>query len=147
MGSARPRRGPRGWSAWPLIAFHMRATPTVGSFLDWFRIYRPVAVYLLPELRWEDANLFIEILRVVLPWTLWTIANYGVSALFEGSGTFRGVARTTAYCLVPYILFAVPVALLSHLMTAQERGLYESLWSLVYLWVLLLLLTRDPHGP
>ncbi len=123
-----------------LIAFHMRATPTVGSFLDWFRIYRPVAVYLLPELRWEDANLFLEILRVVLPWTLWTIANYGVSALFEGSGTFRGVARTTAYCLVPYILFAVPVALLSHLMTAQERGLYESLWSLVYLWVLLLLL-------
>ena len=123
-----------------LIAFHMRATPTVGSLLDWFRLYRPVAVYLLPELRWEDANFFLEILRIVLPWTLWTIANYGVSALFEGSGTFRGVARTTAYCLVPYILFAVPIALLSHLMTAQERGLYEILWSLVYLWVLLLLL-------
>jgi sugar lactone lactonase YvrE len=123
-----------------LIAFHMRATPTVGSLLDWFRLYRPVAVYLLPELRWEDANFFVEILRIALPWTLWTIANYGVSALFEGSGTFRGVARTTAYCLVPYILFAVPIALLSHLMTAQERGLYEILWSLVYLWVLLLLL-------
>ena len=123
-----------------LIAFHMRATPTVGSVLDWFRLYRPVAVYLLPELRWEDANFFLEILRIILPWTLWTIANYGVSALFEGSGTFRGVARTTAYCLVPYILFAVPIALLSHLMTAQERGLYEFLWSLVYLWVLLLLL-------
>ena len=123
-----------------LIAFHMRATPTVGSLLDWIRLYRPVAVYLLPELRWEDANFYLEILRIVLPWSLWTIANYGISALFEGSGTFRGVARTTAYCLLPYILFAVPIALLSHLMTAQERGLYELLWSLVYLWVLLLLL-------
>ena len=25
-----------------LIAFHMRATPTVGSLLDWFRLYRPL---------------------------------------------------------------------------------------------------------
>ena len=39
------------------IAFHMRATPTVGSVLDWVRLYRPVAAYLLPELHWEDSNL------------------------------------------------------------------------------------------
>lgn len=125
-----------------LIAFHMRATPSVGSVLDWVRLYRPVAASLLPELRWEDANLFVEMLRIVLPWSLWTAANYGVSALFEGEGTFRGVARTTAYCLVPYIVFAVPVALLSHGMTANERGLYETLWSLVYYWVLILLVLQ-----
>ena len=124
------------------IAFHMRATPTVGSLVDWVRLYRPVAATLLPELRWEDTNLIVELLRIAGPWALWAVANYGVSALFDGEGTFRGVIRTTAYCLVPYIIFAVPIALLSHIMTVQERGLYETLWSLVYYWVLLLLVLQ-----
>ena len=128
-------------SLW-LIAFHMRATPTVGSVLDWVRVYRPVASYLLPELRWEDSNLLFESARIVVPWLLWTVSNYGVSALFDGEGTFRGVARTTALCLVPYIIFAVPIALLSHVMTVQERGMYEALWSLLYFWILVLLIVQ-----
>ena len=125
-----------------LIAFHMRATPVVGSVVEWVRLYRPVAASLLPELRWEDANVFVEVLRIVLPWGLWTVANYVVSTLSDGEGTFRAVARTTAYCLVPYILFAVPIALASHVLTGQERGLYETLWSLVYYWVLILLVVQ-----
>ena len=122
-----------------LMAFHMRATPSAGSVINWVRLYRPVAAYLMPELRWEEANAFVEVLRVILPWLLWTVANYGVAALFDGEGSFRQVARTTAYCLVPYILFAVPIALMSHLLTGQERGLYETLWSIVFYWVLILL--------
>ena len=125
-----------------LLAFHMRATPSAGSVVNWLRLYRPVAAYLLPELRWEDANLVVEVLRIVIPWLLWTTANYGVSTLFDGEGTFRGVMRTTAYCLVPYIVFAVPIALMSHGMTAQERGLYETLWGLVFYWVLFLLVLQ-----
>ncbi len=128
-------------SLW-LIAFHMRATPTVGSILDWVRLYRPVAAYLLPELRWEDSNLLFEILRIAVPWLLWTISNYGVAALFDGEGTFRAVTRTTACCLIPYIVFAIPIALLSHVLTVQERGFYEVLWSVTYYWVLLLLVVQ-----
>ena len=128
-------------SLW-LIAFHMRATPTVGSILDWVRLYRPVAAYLLPELRWEDSNLFFEAARIGVPWLLWTVSNYGVSALFDGEGTFRAVARTTACCLIPYIIFSIPIALLSHVMTVQERGFYEAIWSLLYFWILILLVVQ-----
>ena len=128
-------------SLW-LIAFHMRATPTVGSILDWVRVYRPVAAYLLPELRWEDSNLLFESGRIVVPWLLWTVSNYGVAALFDGEGTFRGVARTTACCLIPYIIFAIPVALLSHVLTVQERGFYEAFWSILYFWILILLVIQ-----
>ena len=125
-----------------LLAFHMRATPSAGSVANWARLYRPVAAYLLPELRWEEANLLVEVLRIVVPWLLWAAASYGVSTLFDGEGTFRGVMRTTAFCLVPYIVFAVPIALMSHGMTAQERGLYETLWGIVFYWVLLLLVLQ-----
>ena len=125
-----------------LIAFHMRATPAVGSMLDWLRLYRPVAASLLPELRWEDAKIYLEYLRIGIPWGLWTVANFGVATLFDGEGTARSVARTTAFCLVPYILLAVPIALLSHVLMAGERGLYETLWSLTYYWVLLLLILQ-----
>ena len=128
-------------SLW-LIAFHMRATPTVGSVLDWLRVYRPVAAYLLPELRWEDSNLIFESARIAVPWLLWTVSNYGVAALFDGEGTFRAVARTTACCLIPYIIFAIPIALLSHVLTVEERGLYEALWSLLYFWILILLVVQ-----
>ena len=125
-----------------LIAFHMRATPAVGSMLDWLRLYRPVAASLLPELRWEEAKIYLEFLRIGIPWGLWTVANFGVATLFDGEGTARGVARTTAFCLVPYILLAVPIALLSHVLMAGERGLYETLWSLTYYWVLWLLILQ-----
>ena len=128
-------------SLW-LIAFHMRATPTVGSILDWVRVYRPVAAYLLPELRWEDSNLLFEAGRIAIPWLLWTVSNYGVAALFDGEGTFRAVARTTACCLIPYIVFAIPVALLSHVLTVQERGFYEAFWSILYFWILILLVVQ-----
>ena len=47
-----------------------------------------------------------------------------------------------AYCLVPYVLFAVPIALLSHGMTLRERGTYEALWSLLYLWIFVLLVVQ-----
>ena len=134
--------GVAGTASLVTIAFHMRATPTVGSLVDWIRLYRPVAASLLPELRGEDTNLIVELLRIAGPWALWAVTNYGVSALFDGEGTFRGVIRTTAYCLVPYIIFAVPIALLSHVTTVHERGLYETLWSLVYYWVLLLVVLQ-----
>ena len=125
-----------------VMPFHMRATPAVGSIFDWARLYRPVAASLLPELHWEEANIIVEMLRIILPWLLWTLANYGVSALFDGEGTLRGVVRTTAYCLAPYILFAVPISLVGYVLTARERGLYESLWSVVFYWVLILLVMQ-----
>lgn len=125
-----------------VMPFHMRATPVVGSIFDWARLYRPVAASLLPELHWEEANISVEMLRIILPWLLWTLANYGVSALFDGEGTLRGVVRTTAYCLAPYIVFAVPISLVGYVLTARERGLYESLWSVVFYWVLILLVMQ-----
>ena len=85
---------------------------------------------------------FAETFRIIGPWLLWTVANYGISALFDGEGSVRGVIRTNAFCLVPYIVFAVPIALLSHVLTGEERGLYEALWSIVYYWTLILLLLQ-----
>ncbi len=125
-----------------VMPFHMRATPVVGSIFDWARLYRPVAASLLPELHWEEASILVEMLRIILPWLLWTLANYGVSALFDGEGTLRGVVRTTAYCLVPYIVFALPISLVGYVLTARERGFYESLWSVVFYWILLLLVIQ-----
>ena len=52
------------------------------------------------------------------------------------------MTRTTACCLIPYIVFAIPISLLSHALTVQERGFYEALWSITYYWVLLLLVVQ-----
>ena len=125
-----------------VMAFHMRATPVVGSLADWLQPYRPVAVYLLPETRWDEASVIGEMLRILLPWLMWVLTNYGVSALFEGEGTFKAVACSTAYCLVPYILFAVPLALVGHVLTGHERGLYEALWSAGFVWITILLVLQ-----
>ena len=40
------------------------------------------------------------------------------------------------------MFFALPISLLGYVLTARERGLYESLWSVVFYWILFLLVIQ-----
>ena len=125
-----------------VMPFHMRATPVVGSIFDWARLYRPVAASLLPELHWEEANISVEMLRIILPWLLWTLANYGfrrcsmVRELYAvSSAPPPTVWRLTSCLLCQSRLSAM-------CLPPESGGLYESLWSVVFYWVLILLVMQ-----
>ena len=83
----------------------------------------------------EDINFVLEVSRILVPFFVWVIANYGVSAIFYGEGSPKVVAASTAYCLQPYILIALPLALVSNVLTTDESALYGFAQTFMYWWM------------
>ncbi|MFC5530573.1 YIP1 family protein [Cohnella yongneupensis] len=95
---------------------------------------------------------FIDIYRelelFVLPWVTWIIANYLVCSIKDGEGKFREVIQGSTYALAPYLVFSVPILILSNVLSLDEKVLIGSLTSLMYLWmaVMFFVMTQVIHN-
>ncbi|ALC91409.1 hypothetical protein AM500_17595 [Bacillus sp. FJAT-18017] len=87
----------------------------------------------------EDASLLIEVLAVFVPILLFILANYMVSTINDGEGRFRDIYIGTIYSLAPYIVFIIPITLISNVLTYNESFIYVFSIRIVYAWCLLIL--------
>lgn len=89
-----------------------------------------------------------EVALLVLGLFLWNAANYLVSVISDGEGRLRDVVIGTAYSLFPYALFALPIALLSNVLSLNEVFLYTFSNQLVLAWValMLFLMVKEIHN-
>ncbi len=86
----------------------------------------------------ERTSFFMESLKFFLPWITWVFASYGVSIIFDGEGTFSSIYISSALCLSPYIIFSVPLSLLSRILVLEQQGYYNFLKYLIYAWIMFL---------
>ena len=70
----------------------------------------------------------------ILPWVIWVIGHYLISALKEGEGRFKDVFIASAYCLVPYIVIMLPLTLISNVMTNYEAPVYHFFQNVAVIW-------------
>lgn len=96
----------------------------------------------------SDIRVENEIVITVLLIFLWNAANYLVSTISDGEGRVRHVVIGTAYCLFPYILIALPVALLSNILTLNEIFLHTFTLNLMWLWIgiMLVIMVKEIHN-
>lgn len=83
---------------------------------------------------WE-VNFIAEVVRMIVPWISFVVANYAVTTILYGEGTFRQIFIASAYCFVPYVVFALPLSLLTNVLTLGERGLVDGAMTLIYVWI------------
>lgn len=83
-----------------------------------------------------------EFIWLVMPWLTWTISNWGVSAILEGEGKFKEVFVGSAFALVPYAIFIVPITLLTNVLALDEGSIYSFLINFTFYWVGWLLLLK-----
>jgi tetratricopeptide (TPR) repeat protein len=90
----------------------------------------------------------MEIVYVVAPILLWNAANYLVATISDGEGSPRHVIIGSAYSLFPYALFALPVTLLSNLLTLNEVFVYTFSMQLILFWcgVMLVIMVKEIHN-
>ena len=69
---------------------------------------------------------------------LFVVVNFLVAAVNEGEGSFRNVYIGTAYAATPFILLAIPITLLSHVLTLSEAFVYQFLFYVAVGWSLVL---------
>jgi sugar lactone lactonase YvrE len=89
-----------------------------------------------------------EVVQVLLLIGIWNAANYLVSTISDGEGRVRDVIMGTAYSLFPYTLFALPVALISRVLTLNEIFLYTFSMQIIYFWtgLMIFLMVKEVHN-
>lgn len=89
-----------------------------------------------------------EITYTVLPLLLWNAANYLVSTISDGEGRLRDVVIGSAYSLFPYALFALPIALLSNVLTLNEIFIYRFSTQIMWAWtgLMLFIMVKEVHN-
>lgn len=96
--------------------------------------------YQIGDIDPRNANLLVEVVRIILPWILWCVCNYGVTTITGGEGFFRDNVIATAYALGPYLMTKPIGIALSHVLTRSEKSYIESLDFAALVWVAILII-------
>ncbi len=96
----------------------------------------------------RGVNLVSFLLLYVAPVILWILGNYLVGAITKGQGTMRGIIISSLYALMPLVVFSLPLALVSNVLTLAEASIYSLVQTIIILWTVLLLFTqvKEIHG-
>jgi tetratricopeptide (TPR) repeat protein len=87
----------------------------------------------------SDIPIYKEILMIIFPVLLWCLANWCITTLVDGEGSFTDIYITTSYALTPLLIMNVPLVLLSNILTKQEAQVYNLITSITIVWVAFLI--------
>lgn len=82
----------------------------------------------------KELNIYLEIASVLVPFLLFCIANWCLTSLADGEGTFKDIFIAAAYSLTPIIIINAPLVILSHLLNFEEGAFYYFFISVSLLW-------------
>jgi hypothetical protein len=84
-------------------------------------------------------NVFAEIFGVIAPFALWCIANWCLTTLMDGEGSFKDIWIASAYAMVPLILINIPLTIFSNFMTPEGMAFYHFFDKLAVVWMVMLI--------
>lgn len=88
----------------------------------------------------RKANLLLECGKLFVPVLTWILASYLMTTILDGATTLSEAILYNCLALTPYVLFTVPITLLSRILDLNQAGLYGFLTYAVIVWVVALML-------
>ncbi len=85
------------------------------------------------------SSFWTQILAIFVPVFLWAIANWCLTTLFDGEGSFKQVLIASCYATAPLPWFMVISTLLTNLSSSMSEGLTTFIMVIGYIWVAFLL--------
>ncbi len=79
-----------------------------------------------------NVNILIEVATAVLPYLLWTIANWCFTSLMDGDGKFVDIFVATAVALIPLIITNFISIPLSHYLSLDSSATFTTISTLGY---------------
>ena len=101
--------------------------------------YQAVGQSYLYNPRVNYTSIFMQLAGLLVPLVLFVTANWCLTTLFEGEGSFKDVFIACCYSLTPIVLLIPASTLLTHVVTETETGFVSLLVSVCYVWLGLLL--------
>ncbi len=84
-------------------------------------------------------TIFSSMLSVLVPFALWIVANWCLTTLFEGEGSFKDIFVSTSYALAPLPLMIIPATIASNVIIADEADIVSLVVAFGFIWAGLLI--------
>jgi len=101
--------------------------------------YQSVGTGYIFNPRQNYSTILIQISAVIVPVVLWAVANWCLTTLFDGEGSFKDIFVATCYALVPIPILIIPSVLYSNVALASESTIINLLVSISFIWCGLLI--------
>jgi len=85
------------------------------------------------------STIWSQAISVLVPFFLFVLANWCLTTLFEGEGSFKDIFIAASYSLLPLILFVVPATLGSNWVSLSEKQIIDLLIGIAFVWTVMLL--------
>lgn len=95
--------------------------------------------YTVSAIQPQKANLFLEVGSEVLIVILWSLACYAFMTIMGGESTFKETICLSAFSMTPVIVIRPIMILLSQVLANSEKGFYDALNIIMWVWVIVLL--------
>ncbi|MBQ8416030.1 MAG: YIP1 family protein, partial [Clostridia bacterium] len=87
----------------------------------------------------NTTTIWMQAISVLIPLLLFVTANWCLTTLFEGEGSFKDIFIATSYSLLPLILLIIPATIASNWVTTTEAAIITMITTIAFIWVGLLL--------
>ena len=116
----------------------VRAATTILGLTVVAFFYQSIGQGYIFNPRPTDGNILVQIFSIALPVMLWVTANWCLTTLFEGEGSFKDIYVATCYSLAPLPIFVTVSTLLSNVLTESESMIISLLVGIAVVWMVML---------
>lgn len=99
----------------------------------------PMSGFIFGKYTYEYFNFFTEALGMLAPFILWCVANWCLTTLMDGEGTFKDIYIASSYALAPLIAVNIVLVFMSHILTIDEADFFKMISTIGIIWVAMLL--------
>ncbi len=89
--------------------------------------------------RGTTSSVLMQFVAVLVPFFLWVTANWCLTTLFEGEGSYKDIFIASSYALLPLPLIMIPATLATHILAESEAGIVSLLITLAWVWAIMLI--------
>ncbi len=80
-----------------------------------------------------------QALGVLVPLFLWVVANWCLTTLFDGEGSFKDIFIACSYSLLPLVFAVIPTTIYSNFALVEELDINSLIVTVAFIWTALLI--------
>ncbi|MBO5326577.1 MAG: YIP1 family protein [Clostridia bacterium] len=96
--------------------------------------YRSVGSGYVMNPRGKYSTIFMQFLVIFVPVLLFAVANWCLTTLFDGEGSFKDIFIAIGYSVLPIPLTVIPTTLMSNFMVSSEINVLTLFTTLGFIW-------------
>ena len=101
--------------------------------------YQAIGSGYLVNPRGSYTTIVSQAISVVVPLMLWVVANWCLTTLFDGEGSFKDIFIACCYSLLPLVLLIIPATIYSNIATVAELDIVTFVGNVAFIWTGLLI--------